>query len=87
MSSAVPRSGWRLMRNVGTTMRIDAITKSGQRMRPSNFWKYQASIIGSATFMSSEGWMRATPRLSQRREPLTTTPKSATPTSSSTAAM
>ena len=41
-------------------------------MRPSNFWKYHASISGSAIFISSDGWKRATPRFSQRREPLTT---------------
>ena len=53
-------------------------------MRPSNFWKYHASISGSAIFMSSDGWMRTMPRLSQRRDPFTTTPNSATPISSST---
>jgi hypothetical protein len=39
-------------------------------MRPSRFWKYQASISGTAIFSSSDGWMRVTPRLSQRRAPL-----------------
>ena len=53
-------------------------------MRPSNFWKYQASISGTAIFISSEGWKRATPTFSQRREPLTTVPNSATPTSITT---
>ena len=43
-------------------------------MRPSNFWKYHASISGSAIFISSDGWKRPKPRLSQRREPLTVTP-------------
>ena len=50
-------------------------------MRPSNFWKYQASMSGSAIFMSSDGWNRAIPRLSHRREPFTTMPNMATPTS------
>ena len=45
--------------------------------------KYQASISGTAIFISSEGWMRVTPMLSQRRAPLTMSPKSATATSSS----
>ena len=54
-------------------------------MRPSNFWKYHASISGSAIFMSSDGWNLATPKLSHRREPLTTMPNSATPISISTA--
>ena len=80
----MPRSGWRLMRYTGTTISTPAKTKSFQPMRPSNFWKYQASISGSAIFMSSDGWKRATPRLSQRRDPLTTTPNSATPISIST---
>ena len=53
-------------------------------MRPSNFWKYHASISGTATFMSSDGWNRPKPRFSQRREPLTVTPQSATPTSNTT---
>ena len=75
------------MRKTGTTIRIAAITKSCQRMRPSNFWKYHASISGSAIFMSSDGWMRTTPRFSHRREPFTTTPNSATPTSSETPTM
>ena len=38
-----------------------------------------------AIFASSEGWMRVMPRLSQRREPLTTMPNIATATSSTTA--
>ena len=43
----MPRSGWRSMRSTGTTSRIAAMTKSCQRMRPSNFWKYHASISGT----------------------------------------
>ena len=66
-------------------IRIAASTKSFQPIRPSNFWKYHASISGIATFISSDGWKRMKPRLSQRREPLTTTPNSATPTSRTTA--
>ncbi|MBP1621956.1 MAG: hypothetical protein H6Q02_2723 [Acidobacteria bacterium] len=66
-------------------MSTAASRKSFQPSRPSNFWKYQASISGSAIFMSSEGWMRATPRFSHRFEPLTVMPTSATPTSSTTA--
>ena len=82
----MPRSGWRLTSHAGTAISNAASTKSAQPIRPSRFWKYQASISGSAIFMSSEGWKRMTPRSSQRREPLTTTPNSATPTSIATPA-
>jgi hypothetical protein len=37
-----------------------------------------------AIFISSDGWMRATPMLSQRRAPFETSPNSATAISSST---
>ena len=74
------------MRYTGTTISTAASAKSFQPMRPSNFWKYHASISGSAIFISSDGWKRAKPRLSQRREPLTTVPNSATPISITTAA-
>jgi hypothetical protein len=74
-----------LTSHAGTAISAPATTKSRQAMRPSNLWKYHASISGSAIFISSEGWKRMKPRLSQRREPLTTTPNSATPTSSATA--
>ncbi len=47
-------------------------------------WKYQASIKGSASFSSSDGWKAMTPRFSQRREPLRISPNSATPISSAT---
>ena len=77
----MPRSGWRLTSHAGTAISNAASTKSAQEMRPSRFWKYHASISGSAIFMSSDGWKRTTPRSSQRREPFTTTPKSATATS------
>ena len=53
-------------------------------MRASWRWKYQASISGKAIFMSSDGWKRPMPRFSQRREPLTTVPLTATAQSSST---
>ena len=58
--------------------------KSPKLSLVSRFWKYQASIKGSAIFMSSEGWKRPIPRFNQRREPLTMVPPSATATSSST---
>ena len=83
----MPRSGWRLIRYTGTTISNAAMAKSRQPIRPSNFWKYHASISGSAIFISSDGWNRATPRFSQRREPLTTMPNSATPTSIATASV
>ena len=46
-----------VVRNVGTAMSTAASAKSFQRTRPSNFWKYQASISGIAIFMISEGWI------------------------------
>ena len=55
MSSDVPRSGWRLIRYTGTAISTAASRKSFQPIRPSNFWKYQASISGTAIFMSSDG--------------------------------
>ena len=53
-------------------------------MRDSWRWKYQASMSGKAIFMSSEGWKRPMPRFSQRRDPFTTVPLTATAQSSST---
>jgi hypothetical protein len=50
-------------------------------------WKYHASISGTPIFMISEGWIVVKPRDSQRRAPLRTSPKSATPTSRSRPAM
>ena len=49
--------------------------------------RYQATIIGRAIFMISEGWIRVKPRLSQRVEPLTVTPATSTPISSNTPTM
>ncbi len=44
-------------------------------------------MSGNAIFMSSEGWKRPMPRFSQRREPLTTVPLTATAQRSSTVTM
>src|SRR6185312_8248728 len=80
--SAVPRSGWRAMRPTGTASITPASAKSRSR-RPSSWrWKYHASTIGTAIFMISEGCSVVKPRFNQRRAPLRTSPKSATPTSS-----
>ena len=54
------------------------------RTAPSWRWKYQASIMGTAIFIISDGWMRVTPRLSQRVAPLLVSPKNSTPSSSTT---
>ena len=55
ISRAVPRSGWRAMSSVGTAM-SNAISSScpalGGRRR---FCRYQAVIIGTPSFMISEG--------------------------------
>ena len=60
------------------------MAKSAQLLAPSRRWKYQAIISGIAIFISSDGWMRVTPRSSQRRAPFEMSPNSATPTSSTT---
>ncbi len=44
--------------------------------------RYQAHIIGTASFRISEGWKRTTPRSSQRCAPLPMSPAIATTTSS-----
>ena len=77
--SAVPRSGWRTMRPTGIASIRAAMAKS-RSLSPSSWrWKYHASTSGTAIFMISEGWITVTPRFSQRRAPLRTSPKSATP--------
>src|SRR5229473_565051 len=66
MRAAVPRSGWRAMKATGT-MRISAPTAKSLNPRPDSLrWKYHASIIGSASFIISEGWKRVTPTCNQR---------------------
>ena len=44
--------------------------------------RYQAHIIGTASFMSSEGWKRKIPRSSQRCAPMPMWPMAATISSS-----
>ncbi len=46
--------------------------------------RYQAHIIGTASFMISEGWKRTSPRSSQRCAPLPMAPMPATTKSSRT---
>ncbi len=65
-SRAVPRSGWRAISNAGTARMAPATSdasRSGGRRRGC---RYQAIIIGTASFMISEGWKRSTPKSSQR---------------------
>ena len=83
-SRLVPRSGWIRISPTGASNSTPAKMKSRKRVCPSRNWKNHASIKGIAIFISSEGWMRATPRSSQRCAPLDTSPKSSTATSSST---
>ena len=78
----MPRSGWRAISSTGTASSSAAIAKSRMRSIVSFLWKYHASIIGSASFIISEGWKRVTPTCSQRRAPFTTSPASATAISS-----
>ena len=67
INSAVPRSGWRAISAAGritmpaiTTSTSEILGGSGRSRR------YQAAIIGAASFMTSEGWKRSRPTSSQR---------------------
>jgi hypothetical protein len=81
---AVPRSGWCRISTTGIAISSAAKAKSMVRIEVSRLWKYQASIIGSASRISSDGWIVITPRLSQRVAPFTVVPKNSTPSSSTT---
>ena len=52
---AVPRSGCFIISATGIPMITKAIAKSLGEVWSWRLWKYQASIIVSATFISSEG--------------------------------
>ena len=55
--------------------------ESRSRKAVSSLSKYQAINNGTAIYIRSEGWMRVTPKFSQRRAPLLISPNSATPSS------
>lgn len=82
ISSEVPRSGCFMMNSTGIASSTAPMTWSENLVLSSRRAKYQASNMGTAIFMSSEGWMRTTPRCSQRRAPWLISPNSATPSSS-----
>mmetsp|Transcript_37511 Transcript_37511/g.87372 ORF Transcript_37511/g.87372 Transcript_37511/m.87372 type:complete len:317 (+) Transcript_37511:1514-2464(+) len=80
----VPRSGCLAISRKGSSSSANAAMKSGQRSRPSRFWNHQASISGTASLSSSDGWICVMPMLSQRVAPFFVTPNSAVATSSIT---
>ena len=81
ISSDVPRSGWRAIRTVGTIMIVAKTTRSRKDGGMCRSCRYQAAIIGTASFMISDGWKRM-PMSSQRRAPWPISPMTSTRTSS-----
>ncbi len=80
--SAVPRSGCSAIRPTGTTTISSTTTMSRSDGGSGRWCRYQAHIIGTASFRISEGWKRTTPRSSQRWAPLPMSPATATTASS-----
>ena len=81
---AVPRSGCSAISSTGTSTSSSAPRVWGTDGGSGRSCRYQATIIGRAIFMISEGWKRRNPRSSQRCAPMLTSPTTATATSSST---
>ena len=69
-----------MIRPTGTASKTPATTKSSGLSWPSRFWNHQASIMGTASFKISLGWMTM-PRFNQRVEPFRVMPNRATATS------
>ena len=84
ISSAVPRSGCLAISSTGTTISAPATSSCSRRGGSRLSDRYQATIIGTASFMISEGWKRTTPRSSQRCAPLPMSPTTSTASSNST---
>ena len=80
--SAVPRSGCSAISATGSRMMSITAPTSRSDGGSARWCRYQAHIIGTASFMISDGWKRITPRSSQRCAPLPMSPASATTTSS-----
>ena len=74
MSAAVPTSGWMATSPTGTRISTLSAPKDGQPGGSGRSCRYQAHIIGTASFISSEGWKRNSPKFSQRRAPMPTWP-------------
>ena len=82
MSAAVPRSGWIATSPTGTRISTLSTPSEIQPGGSGRSCRYQAHIIGTASFISSEGWKRNSPRFSQRCAPMPTWPIATTLTSS-----
>src|SRR3989337_632110 len=65
---AVPRSGCLAMSATGTRVTMNASASCRRFGGSGTRAKYQASIIGKASFMISEGWKLETPAHSHLRE-------------------
>jgi len=68
--AAVPRSGCSATSPTGTNMSMASTASELTLGGSARSCKNQAHIIGTASFMTSEGWKRSTPKSSQRCAPL-----------------
>ncbi len=82
MSAAVPRSGSMATSATGSTISTASMARALQPGGSARSCRYQAQHIGTASFMSSEGWKRNRPRFSQRCAPMPVWPTATTTTSS-----
>jgi len=82
ISAAVPRSGCTTTRLTGTKISTESTASDSQPGGSGRSCRYQAHIIGTASFMSSLGWKRNSPRSSQRCAPMPMWPIAATTKSS-----
>ena len=69
INKEVPKSGCFITKATGTSKKILATTKSVTTGLLSRLEKYQASIIGMAIRITSEGCILVNPKLSQRCAP------------------
>src|SRR5438034_979383 len=74
VSAAVPTSGWMATSPTGTRISTPSAPNEDQPGGSGRSCRYQAHIIGTASFISSEGWKRNSPKFSQRRAPMPTWP-------------
>src|SRR5256885_2063877 len=82
MSAAVPRSGWMATSPTGTRISTLSAPSDDQPGGSGRSCRYQAQVIGTASFISSEGWKRNRPKFSQRCAPMPTWPIATTMSSS-----
>ena len=69
-SPPVPRSGCTMMSAVGRQMKPASASSEGRLGGSGRSCSHQAQVMGTASFMISEGWKRMKPRSSQRCAPL-----------------